>query len=243
VINLYFLKLKRENFVISSTLLWRRCIDEMRVNSPFQRLRRNLLLLLQIIILALLVLALARPFRAAEGILGHNIILLLDNSASMSATDVKPNRLEQARRKLYDLLQARSDAQTAIVVYAGSAHTLVPLSDDLATSGNLLEALRPSIMPEPGHRADLAVEKALGLLNQAGRHSIVKVGSAEAASILAGEIVPPVGLDEVPTPATVPAMVEAAARIIDSVPVSRLDLLPDPGFWPIIARQYNLDLP
>jgi len=79
-----------------------------------------------------------------------------------------PNRLEQARRKLFDLLQARSDAQTAIVVYAGSAHTLVPLSDDLATSHNLLEALRPSIMPEPGHRADLAVEKALSLLKHGG---------------------------------------------------------------------------
>ena len=60
------------------------------------------------------------------------------------------------------------NAQTAIVVYAGSAHTLVPLSDDLATSRNLLDALRPSIMPEAGHRADLAVEKALGLLKQGG---------------------------------------------------------------------------
>ncbi|GAA0263376.1 tetratricopeptide repeat protein [Pseudomonas rhodesiae] len=96
------------------------------------------------------------------------LVVLLELTPQMLATDSPPNRLEQARRKLYDLLQARSDAQTAIVVYAGSAHTLVPLSDDLATSGNLLEALRPSIMPEPGHRADLAVEKALGLLNQAG---------------------------------------------------------------------------
>ena len=96
------------------------------------------------------------------------LVVLLELTPEMLATDSPPNRLEQARRKLYDLLQARSDAQTAIVVYAGSAHTLVPLSDDLATSGNLLEALRPSIMPEPGHRADLAVEKALGLLNQAG---------------------------------------------------------------------------
>jgi len=84
--------------------------------------------------------------------------------------------------------------------------------------------------------------EAVFLLNQAGRHSIVPIGSAEAASILAGEIVPPVGLDEVPTPSTVPAMVDAAARIIDSVPASRLDLLPDPGFWPVIAREFNLDL-
>ena len=96
------------------------------------------------------------------------LVVLLELTPQMLATDSPPNRLEQARRKLYDLLQARTDAQTAIIVYAGSAHTLVPLSDDLATSRNLLEALRPSIMPEPGHRADLAVEKALGLLKQGG---------------------------------------------------------------------------
>lgn len=96
------------------------------------------------------------------------LVVLLELTPEMLATDSPPNRLEQARRKLFDLLQARSNAQTAIVVYAGSAHTLVPLSDDLATSHNLLEALRPSIMPEPGHRADLAVDKALTLLKHAG---------------------------------------------------------------------------
>ncbi|MBD8151220.1 tetratricopeptide repeat protein [Pseudomonas fluorescens] len=96
------------------------------------------------------------------------LVVLLELTPEMLATDSPPNRLEQARRKLYDLLQARTDAQTAIVVYAGSAHTLVPLSDDLATSRNLLEALRPSIMPEPGHRADLAVDKALALLKHGG---------------------------------------------------------------------------
>ncbi len=87
------------------------------------------------------------------------LVVVLELTPEMLATDSPPTRLEQARRKLFDLLQARSDAQTAIVVYAGSAHTLVPLSDDLATSRNLLDALKPSLMPEAGHRADLAVGK------------------------------------------------------------------------------------
>ena len=108
------------------------------------------------------------------------LVVLLELTPEMLATDSPPNRLEQARRKLYDLLQARTVAQTAIFVFAGSAHTLVPLSDDLATSRNLLEALRPSIMPEPGHRADLAVEKALGLLKQGGlgQGRLLLVGSS-----------------------------------------------------------------
>jgi Ca-activated chloride channel family protein len=95
------------------------------------------------------------------------LVVLLELTPQMLATDGRPNRLEQARRKLLDLLEARRDAQTAIIVYAGSAHSLVPLSDDLATSRNLLEALKPSLMPEPGRRADLAVTRALQLLEQA----------------------------------------------------------------------------
>ncbi|CAI8961292.1 tetratricopeptide repeat protein [Pseudomonas sp. IT-P4] len=108
------------------------------------------------------------------------LVVILELTPEMLATDVTPNRLEQARRKLLDLLQIRSDAQTAIVVYAGSAHTLVPLSDDLSTSRNLLDALKPSLMPEAGHRADLAVLKALALLDQAalGDGRILLIGSS-----------------------------------------------------------------
>ena len=82
--------------------------------------------------------------------------------------------------------------------------------------------------------------KAVFLLHQAAEHAIVPVGSAEAGSILAAEIVPPVGLDQAPDQNTVPAMVESAARIIGQVPVQRLELKADPGFWPNIAREYGL---
>ncbi len=108
------------------------------------------------------------------------LLVLLELTPQMLASDGAPNRLEQARRKLLDLLEARHDAQTAIIVYAGSAHSLVPLSDDLATSRNLLEALKPSLMPEPGRRADLAVSRALQLLEQAqlGQGRLLLITSA-----------------------------------------------------------------
>ena len=111
------------------------------------------------------------------------LVVMLQLTPEMLATDSSPTRLEQARRKVYDLLQNRSDAQTAVIVYAGSAHTLVPLSDDLATSRNLLEALKPSIMPQPGHRADLAVGKALQLLDQGalGQGRLLLIGSSLSA--------------------------------------------------------------
>ncbi|MFF7107064.1 vWA domain-containing protein [Pseudomonas sichuanensis] len=108
------------------------------------------------------------------------LVILLELTPQMLAEDTAPNRLEQARRKILDLLEHRRDSQTALVVYAGSAHTLVPLSDDLGTTRNLLESIDPSIMPQPGQRADLAVQKGLSLLAQSGlgQGRLLLIGSA-----------------------------------------------------------------
>jgi Ca-activated chloride channel family protein len=108
------------------------------------------------------------------------LVVMLDMTPSMLAGDVQPNRLEHAKRKVLDLLEARHDAQTGIVLYAGSAHTLVPLSDDLGTARNLLESVKPAIMPEAGRRADLAVTKALALLDQGsqGKGRLLLITSA-----------------------------------------------------------------
>lgn len=96
------------------------------------------------------------------------LVVVWELTPELYATDASPNRLHQARRKLLDLLKARQGAQTALLVFAGSAHILVPLSDDLATAENLLSAIKPALMPEPGHRADLGIAQALSLLEQTG---------------------------------------------------------------------------
>ena len=98
VVFLYFLKLKRTEHVISTTMLWQKSIDDMRANAPFQRLRRNLLMILQLLIIALLVLALARPFLSASPVKGRSVAILIDNSASMNVGDEDgKTRLERAR--------------------------------------------------------------------------------------------------------------------------------------------------
>ena len=124
------------------------------------------------------------------------LVVLLEMTPAMLAGDLQPTRLQHARREILDLLLLRQDVQTAVVVFAGSAHTLVPLSDDMATTENLLEAVRPELMPEPGHRADLAVSRGLALLEQGaqGRGRLLLIGStldayeqAEIASLLDGQ--------------------------------------------------------
>jgi Ca-activated chloride channel family protein len=94
------------------------------------------------------------------------LVIVLNMTPDMQASDVLPSRLVNAQHTILDLLAARRDAETAIVVYAGSSHILVPLTNDLRTAQNLLEAVRPSIMPEAGERGDLAVRQALQLLRQ-----------------------------------------------------------------------------
>ena len=108
------------------------------------------------------------------------LVILLELTPQMLAEDSAPNRLQQARRKILDVLEHRRDSQTALIVYAGSAHVLVPLSDDVATTRNLLEAVDPSIMPQAGQRADLAVRKGLALLAQSGlgQGRLLLVGSS-----------------------------------------------------------------
>src|SRR2546425_8629028 len=97
---LYFLKLRRREMAVSSTLLWRKAIQDLQVNAPFQRLRRNLLLLLQLILLALLLLALSRPVSNYTPGPGKTTVILIDRSASMSAKDVDGHsRLDEAKRR------------------------------------------------------------------------------------------------------------------------------------------------
>lgn len=92
------------------------------------------------------------------------LVLVLDLSPSMLSQDLKPSRLIRARLKIADILRERSDGQTALIVYAGDAHGVIPLTDDSKTINNLLPTLSPNIMPIPGSNTEAAIEKALAML-------------------------------------------------------------------------------
>ena len=99
------------------------------------------------------------------------LVIVLDLTRSMYATDVKPNRLIRARRKLQDLLDARTEGTTALIVYAGDAHLVSPLTDDAKTIKELVPAVSPSIMPAPGSQLAPAISMAHQLFEDAGLSS------------------------------------------------------------------------
>ncbi|MEX2488657.1 MAG: VWA domain-containing protein [Pseudomonadales bacterium] len=96
------------------------------------------------------------------------LIILLDLSYSMYATDVQPDRLTRARRKLSDLFDMRNEGVTGLIVYAGDAHTVAPLTDDTGTILGMLQSLSPDIMPASGSRLSPALELAHQRFHDAG---------------------------------------------------------------------------
>ena len=140
IVLLYMLRLRRREVLISSTFLWRQVVQDTEANTPWQRLRRNLLLFLQLLILLLLVLALARPFITVPTISAGKIALLLDASASMAATDVGGGTrfaaaLEQARQIVNTM---NPQDVVSLIRVAEIAEPLTPYTDDKA---QLLRAL------------------------------------------------------------------------------------------------------
>lgn len=93
------------------------------------------------------------------------LVIVFDLSLSMFAPDHAPNRLDLAKRKLRDILALREEGQTALVVYAGDAHTVTPLTDDVVTIEALVPSLSPNIMPLFGSKPVEAIELAIGLLD------------------------------------------------------------------------------
>lgn len=95
------------------------------------------------------------------------LVVVLDLSLSMYAEDLTPSRLVRARHKIADVLAMRREGFTALVVYAGDAHAVTPLTDDTKTITNLLSALSPSMMPELGSNVKDALALARDLLKRA----------------------------------------------------------------------------
>jgi hypothetical protein len=116
VLSLYFLKLKRRELAVPSTLLWRKTLEDVHVNSIWQRLRKNLLLYLQLLFLLLLILACLRPGWSGQIRIGERRIYVIDNSASMQATDVSPSRLDTAKKKVRELLSDTSADDVGMVI-------------------------------------------------------------------------------------------------------------------------------
>jgi hypothetical protein len=150
---LYFLKLRRREMDISSTFLWKRAVQDLQVNAPFQRLRRNLLLLLQLLALSAILLGLAGPVLRLEVRAGQRVVILIDHSASMTATDAQPDRLSLAKEQAMRVVQSLRTGgafsftgqadQAMVIAFDSHAKVMCGFTDDKDHLRAAIEAIGP----------------------------------------------------------------------------------------------------
>lgn len=178
VLSLYFLKLKRKQLAVPSTMLWRKAVEDVHVNSIWQRLRKNLLLLLQLLFLALLILACLRPGWSGQNRIGERRIYIIDNSASMQATDVDPTRLDAAKKRVRELIEeTSSDDVGMLIAFSDRADVRQGFTKERNKLLSSLESIQPTM-----HNTDLteALRAAAGLANP-GRSSFEDLTDIQVA--------------------------------------------------------------
>ncbi len=147
LVALYFLKRRRRIVPVSSTFLWKQALQDLQVNAPFQRIRRNLLLMLQMIILLGLLLAFARPSLREAAKAGQQVIIVIDHSASMNATDGAPTRLTAAQEHAVQLVDDLSGNEAMVISFAQQAQVVESFTTDRVRLRRAIRSIRGTDLP------------------------------------------------------------------------------------------------
>ncbi len=148
IVLLYLLKIRRRTVVVPAVFLFPQVTTDVRANAFWQRLRFHWLMVLQLLVALLLVTALARPAILGRGWQGQTVVFVLDASASMNATDVKPSRFEEAKRRVEKWLNdLRPNDQAALILAATEPKVIVPLSSPSTLHSALRTQLKATDAP------------------------------------------------------------------------------------------------
>lgn len=182
IIMLYFLKLRRLPVEVPSTFLWKRAVEDLHVNSIWQRLRKNLLLLLQLLAVALFMLALLRPGLSGTSTLGSRSIFLIDNSASMQSTDLEGSRLRAAKDKVFEMIDALGDKDVAMVIaFSNAADVRQGFTGDRRRLREAVESIQPT-----NRTTDIneALRAAAGLANPGRTSQLEDLADVQVAEAM-----------------------------------------------------------
>lgn len=165
LIAFYLMKLRRKEARVSALFLWQQAAREARVDSFFQKLRSNFLLLLQILALLALGVGLARPYAVVPGQVSPQVALIVDVSASMGASD---GRFEAARKKAFQLVdQAPRGTEITLAAMGRETRVVVPFTTDKEQIRRALRGLSPRAVEEGREGARSLLTSILANRNQA----------------------------------------------------------------------------
>ncbi len=179
IVLLYFLKLRRVPLEVPSTYLWKKTIEDLHVNSIWQRLRKNLLLFLQLLVALLFILACLRLGYRGRETIGERSIFMIDNSSSMQTTDVQGSRLQAAKREALRLLEGLGNDDAGMVIaFSDRADVKQGFTSDKRKLRAAIEGITPT-----SRTTDLneALRAAAGLANPGRTSQIEDINDVQVA--------------------------------------------------------------
>ena len=214
IVAFYMLRLRRPRHEVSSTYLWQALVRDVEANAPWQRLRRSLLLLMQLLLAVLLALLVARPFSEHPAALARDVVLVVDASASMAATDVFPDRLGAAKRAAISALaDVPSDGKISVIAAAETARVVANEATDRGRVTRAIDAIEQSTAE--GDMTDAL--RLAGKLAERARGAEIVVVTDDA-----GSVVPELVVDA-------PVKVVAVGQRRDNQAVAALAVRADPS--------------
>ena len=229
VVAFWMLRLRRTERVVSSTLLWKRFGEDLEANAPWQRLRRSLLLLLQLLLVVILALLAARPYFERPATLARDLVIVVDASASMAATDVAPSRIAVAKQAALDALRDLPSGGKVSVIAAGATSRVVAnATSDLGRVRQAISSIEAA--PAAGDLAD-----ALRLASALAARS----GDAEVVVATDAAFTPPAGLR---VDAPVRVLPVGTARRNQAIVALAVRTAPSAVTRSVFASVANLDL-
>lgn len=220
----YMLRTRRPRQIVPSTFLWGEATKNVAATRPFQRLRPSILLLLQLLLLAALVLALAGPFRASLGVGGSHLVLVVDTSGSMLATDEVPTRLDAARATGDGLIDTLSDGAVVSIISAQSRpRVLISATPSRSAARRALQDLESTEGSADFAEAFLLAES----LETPARPATIVVVTDGGLTAEETRLVPP------------GAVIRSVGRTAENLAVTRLDTTDGPGGFRAIVQLRN----
>jgi len=211
ILLLYFMRPKRQNRVVGSTLLWQQALQDLQASRPWQRLRITPLLLLQLLAALVIVLILARPAIFLSSPISGDTIIILQSSASMQATDVAPNRFEAAKSQIADLVDGLgSNDHLSLISMSHTPQVLIASSQD---KGQIMAALQRAKVTNQDADLEQALSLATSLAAGRAHIGVLVVGDGHVLAPDQTMVVPfPVSYLRIGTDAANAAILALASR-------------------------------
>lgn len=232
----YILKIRMRRVPVSTTLFWRQIFDEQQPRSLWQNLRHWISLAVQLLLLMLLIFALAEPFFTWEVLAARKVVLVVDNSASMKATDVAPTRLDEAKRRATAVISGlRFRDELAIVVAGSEPQVVVGMTGHSRTLQDALTSVQPSDGPTRVPEAVALAKRLIGT-HPHGQVIVLSDGCFEGSEALATRP------SSLATPAGPTVSLNVIGTRVGNVGITRFQVrrsLVDPLGYEILAEVHN----